>query len=47
MHTQVQIDGLHQDIARLEATRRRNANVTIQNMRRSMSEREHEVVMLR
>ena len=46
-HTQVQIDGLYRDMAALEATRRRNANITIQNMRRSMSKCEAEVRMLR
>ena len=45
-HTQVQIECLYRDMAVLEATHCRNANVTIQNMRRSMSECEAEVRML-
>ena len=46
-NTQVQINGLYQDIARVEELRRRNANITIQNMRSQMSQRERDVRELR
>ena len=45
-HTQVQIDSLYEDMARLEATHHQNANLTILNMRRQMSDCENEVRLL-
>ena len=42
-NTQVQINSLYQDIARVEELHNRNANITIQNMRNQMSQHERDV----